>query len=274
MTDSSPDVYGVIGHPVGHSRSPFIHGVFARQTAQNMVYRLHDVLPNDFAPHVGHFFASGGLGLNVTVPHKPAAVEIADALTPRAQRARAVNTLAMQLNRILGDNTDGVGLVRDLCDNNAVVVANRRVLILGAGGATRGILEPLLQLEPEEITIANRTVERAHALAKEFEDLGKVRAFGFHEIPKRPYDVIINATSAALHGQMPDITPAIVDGASVCYDLSYAKDRTPFQKWCLEQRCSRAIGGLGMLVEQAAESFFLWRGIRPDTAPVLAALGV
>ncbi len=273
MTDSTPDAYGVIGHPVRHSRSPFIHGLFARQTAQHMVYRLHDIVPDLFATYVGKFFAEGGLGLNVTVPHKPAAVQLADALTPRAQRAGAVNTLAMQAGQILGDNTDGVGLIRDLCDNQMVVVANRRLLILGAGGATRGILEPLLQMEPEEIMIANRTVERAHGLAAAFTDLGKVRACGFSELPRRPYDAIINATSAGLFGEAPDLSSRIIDGGTVCYDLSYSKDTTPFLDWCQSQGAGKCIAGLGMLVEQAAESFFLWRGVRPDTAPVLAALG-
>jgi shikimate dehydrogenase len=268
-----PDQYGVVGHPVAHSWSPFIHGMFARQTGEQLVYRLHDVLPQDFRPYVLDFFSRGGRGLNVTVPHKVAAAELANELTPRAERAVAVNTLAIQRdNRILGDNTDGAGLVHDLRDNLSVNLAGRRVLIVGAGGATRGVVAPLLVLRPAELVIANRTAERAHAFAADFQDLGAVRGCGFDDLGDVAYDVIINATSASLAGEVPAIPASVVKSDSLCYDMAYSKGDTPFLKWAKETGCARAVQGWGMLVEQAAESFQLWRGVRPQTRPVLEAL--
>src|SRR5262249_11804710 len=189
------DRYGVAGHPVGHSWSPFIHGLFARDTGQDMSYRLYDFTPAEFEPRVRDFFTLGGRGLNVTVPHKIAAVQIASQLTPRATHAGAVNTLALQKNgKILGDNTDGTGLVRDLCDNLGLVIIRRRVLIIGAGGATRGVIAPLLALEPSVIIIANRTAQRAQDMANAFAKLGSVRGSGFDDVPDGPFDLIINAT--------------------------------------------------------------------------------
>jgi shikimate dehydrogenase len=270
---AQPDQYGVIGHPVAHSWSPFIHGMFARQTGESVVYRLHDVLPQDFRAYVLEFFSRGGRGLNVTVPHKVAAAELANELTPRAERAMAVNTIAVQRdNRLLGDNTDGAGLVHDLRDNLSVNLAGRRVLIVGAGGATRGVVAPLLVLRPAELVIANRTAERARAFAADFNDLGAVQGCGFDELGGQTYDVIINATSASLAGEVPAIPASVIGSDSLCYDMAYSKGDTPFLKWSREQGCTRAFQGWGMLVEQAAESFQLWRGVRPQTAPVLEAL--
>jgi shikimate dehydrogenase len=267
------DQYGVIGHPVAHSWSPFIHGMFARQTGEQLVYRLHDVEPQDFRSYVLDFFSRGGRGLNVTVPHKVAAAELANQLTPRAERAAAVNTLAIQRdNRILGDNTDGAGLVHDLRDNLALNLAGHRILIVGAGGATRGVVAPLLVLRPAELVIANRTAERAHAFAADFKDLGNVRGCGFDDLGDDPYDLIINATSASLAGEVPAISTSVIKGDSVCYDMAYSKGDTPFLKWAKENGCAAAVQGWGMLVEQAAESFQLWRGARPQTRPVLEAL--
>jgi shikimate dehydrogenase len=267
-----PDRYGVVGHPVSHSRSPFIHGIFARQTEQNLVYRLYDVGPDDFHAFCTQFFGTGGRGLNVTVPHKAAAATFADELTPRAARAGAVNTLAKRPGGVLGDNTDGAGLVRDLVQNLSLTLERARILILGAGGATRGILAPLLEQQPEEIVIGNRSAERAQGLAGIFGDLGRVRGCGFDDLPQRPFDVILNATSAGLSGMMPAITSAVVSAATTCYDLSYGKGATPFVNWARENGCAQAVEGWGMLVEQAAESFELWRGVRPETAPVLSLL--
>ncbi len=272
MEESPPDRYGVVGFPVAHSRSPFIHGMFARQTAQNMEYRLYEIPPVAFRTEVAKFFAEGGSGLNVTVPHKTAAADFATELTSRAERAGAVNTLAMQDGRILGDNTDGAGLVRDLQDNLQIEVRGKRVLILGAGGATRGIIAPLLELGLDALVVANRTVERARDLVSPFSDLGKVRGCGFGDLPLRPFDLVINATSAGLGGELPKVNAAVIGPLSICYDLSYAKTDTPFVKWAWNQGCARAVEGWGMLVEQAAESFTLWRGVRPATAPVLAVL--
>ncbi len=269
---SALDRYGVVGHPVSHSLSPFIHAMFARETGQAMSYRPFDVRPEDFETRVREFFADGGLGLNVTLPHKVAAAELADELTERAAHAASVNTLAFEDGRLLGDNTDGAGLVRDLCDNLGVVITNRRMLIIGAGGATRGILAPLLGLEPTAVVIANRTPERAAALAAAFADLGVTQGAGFEDIAPEPFDVIINATSASLSGDIPPIPAEAIGPDSVCYDLAYGRAASAFVQWATRLGCARAEQGLGMLVEQAAESFRLWRGVRPATTQVLAAL--
>jgi shikimate dehydrogenase len=267
------DRYGVVGHPVGHSWSPFIHGLFARDTGQAMSYRLYDFTPEEFAARVREFFTQGGRGLNITVPHKIAAVEIASALTTRATHAGAVNTLAMQKDgTILGDNTDGAGLVRDLCDNLGLVIIRRRILIVGAGGATRGVIAPLLALEPAQVLIANRTPERAQDLAQVFAKLGPVQAVGIRDITGGPFDLIINATSASLSGDLPPMSNSVVGTETVCYDMAYGKTDTPFVLWSLKHGCARAVQGWGMLVEQAAESFRVWRGMKPGTASVLTAL--
>jgi shikimate dehydrogenase len=266
------DQYGVVGHPVGHSLSPFIHGMFARETGQDMAYRLYDVAPGDFHDRVREFFAAGGRGLNITLPHKIAAVDLAQELTPRAAHAAAVNTLAVRDEGILGDNTDGAGLVRDLCDNLGLVITHRRVLIIGAGGATRGILGALLELLPALIVVANRTPERATALAAAFTDLGTVRGVSFGELEREPFDLIVNATSASLSGDIPPIPATALGPQTVCYDLAYGRGANAFLNWARAQGCARALQGWGMLVEQAAESFNLWRGVRPATAYVLAAL--
>ncbi|MBV8973880.1 MAG: shikimate dehydrogenase [Sinobacteraceae bacterium] len=272
MNSPAVDQYGVFGHPVGHSLSPFIHGVFARDTAQQMSYRAYDVTPEEFTGRVQQFFADGGRGLNITLPHKIAAVEVAQELTARAAHAAAVNTLAWQEDGLLGDNTDGVGLVHDLCDNLGLIVTQRRLLILGAGGATRGVLAPLLGLEPAIVVIANRTPERAEALAAAFADLGVTQGVGFAYVGDTPFDLIINATSASLSGDIPPIPPGAIGRQTVCYDLAYGRSAMAFVRWAKEAGCATAVQGLGMLVEQAEESFRLWRGVRPQTAPVIAAL--
>jgi shikimate dehydrogenase len=272
---NAPDQYGVVGHPISHSWSPFIHGLFAKQTEQSLVYRLYDVAPENFRMQVLEFFTRGGRGLNVTVPHKEAAAEFANELTMRADRAGAVNTLILNIDHsVLGDNTDGHGLVTDLTRNLGLGIANERLLILGAGGATRGVVEPLLSLGPTELVIANRTAERAVNLASLFSDLGAVRGCGFEDVGDEPFDVIINATAAGLSGSVPDVAGSVVGSHTVCYDMSYSRSATPFVTWAVEQGCARAHKGWGMLVEQAAESFTLWRGVRPDTEPVFAALGI
>jgi shikimate dehydrogenase len=202
-----------------------------------------------------------------------AAAELANELTPRAERAGAVNTLLLKRdNRLLGDNTDGAGLVHDLRDNLGVQLGNRRVLIVGAGGATRGVIAPLMVLRPAQLVIANRTAERAQGFAAAFADLGPVRGCGFEEIGFEAFDLVINATSASLRGELPAIPHSVIQPETVCYDMAYGRSETPFLKWAREHGCERAFQGWGMLVEQAAESFQLWRGVRPQTAPVLAAL--
>ena len=268
------DQYGVVGHPVSHSWSPFIHGMFAKTTAQNLVYRLFDISPENFRRDVLKLFAGGVRGLNITLPHKQAAAELVNELTARAARAQAVNTIAFfEDTTLLGDNTDGAGLTSDLERNLRIELGQKRLLILGAGGAVRGVLGPLLEREFGEVMIANRTSHRAQALAAEFADAGEIGACGFADLRGPAYDLIINATSAGLQGDMPFLPAGIVGSATVCYDMSYARGDTPFTRWAKSLHAARAAKGWGMLVEQAAESFLLWRGIRPNTQPVLEALG-
>lgn len=247
--------------------------MFARKTGHALSYRLYDFVPEEFAARVRDFFMRGGKGLNITLPHKVAALALAATLTTRATHAGAVNTLAVQKNgSLLGDNTDGAGLVRDLCDNLGLTVTRRRLLIIGAGGATRGVLAPLLALEPAQLVVANRTAARAQALAETFAPLGPVTGTGFDELAGPPFDLIINATSASLSGEMPAVPAQVVGPDSICYDMAYSKTQTAFTQWANQQGCARAHQGWGMLVEQAAESFRVWRGIRPETTAVLAAL--
>jgi shikimate dehydrogenase len=273
MAGMSSDRYGVVGHPVAHSWSPFIHGLFARDTGQSLSYRLFDFTPQEFEARVRDFFTLGGRGLNVTVPHKIAAVDIAGEVTTRAAHAGAVNTLAAQKDgTILGDNTDGAGLMRDLCDNLGLVIIRRRILLIGAGGATRGVLAPLLALEPAEVVIANRTAERAQALANAFSKLGPIQGVGIRYVSGGAFDLVINATSASLSGELPAVPSSVVGPETVCYDMAYGKADTPFMRWALDLGCARAFQGWGMLVEQAAESFRIWRGVKPSTASVLTAL--
>jgi shikimate dehydrogenase len=270
---SAPDRYAVIGHPIAHSRSPQIHALFAQQTHQSMTYSALDVLPRDLAPQVREFFAAAGRGLNVTVPHKQAVLALTADLSARARTAGAANTILRDAaGNLIADNTDGAGLVRDLTHNLHIGVRAQRVLLLGAGGAARGILAPLLELQPRELVIANRSVERALALASEFAPLGALRGAGFGELEGLSFDLIINATSASLQQEVPALPPGMIGAATICYDLAYASGDTRFTRWAREHGVAQAHMGLGMLVEQAAESFYLWRGVRPDTAPVLSVL--
>lgn len=266
------DRYGVFGNPIGHSKSPLIHGMFAAQTGEQLVYDALLAPLDDFAGYARAFFETGKGG-NVTVPFKEQAFRLADALSERARRAGAVNTLKkLEDGRLLGDNTDGAGLVRDLTVNAGLDLSGKRILLLGAGGAARGVLEPILAERPQSLTIANRTVEKAEQLAHEFADLGPVAACGFDWISES-VDLIINGTSASLAGELPPIAPSLIQpGHTVCYDMMYAKEPTAFNRWAAERGAACCIDGLGMLVEQAAEAFHLWRGVRPDSTPVLAEL--
>lgn len=271
--DIKADQYGVVGHPVAHSWSPFIHGMFAKECEQNLVYRLYDIDPVDFRRETLRLFTSGVKGLNVTLPHKASAAELVNDMTPRATRAQAVNTILLQKdNSLLGDNTDGIGLIRDLRDNLELELENKRILILGAGGATRGILAPLIETQPSALVIANRTPERARNLAAAFADICDIHACEFKKVAGPPYDLIVNATSASLQGQMPEMPAGLVSEESVCYDLAYGRGHTPFTLWAKSLYAARVCKGWGMLVEQAAESFFLWRGVRPSTHSILEAL--
>ncbi|MDD2047247.1 shikimate dehydrogenase [Pseudomonas putida] len=266
------DQYVVFGNPIGHSKSPLIHRLFADQTGQQLEYSTLLAPLDDFSMCAQGFFKQG-LGANVTVPFKEEAFRLVDSLTSRAKRAGAVNTLSKLADGTLqGDNTDGAGLVRDLTVNAGVQLSGKRILLLGAGGAVRGVLEPLLAHNPASLVIANRTVEKAEQLAREFADLGPVAASGFSWL-QEPVDLIINATSASLAGELPPISASLIEpGKTVCYDMMYGKEPTPFCRWASEHKAAKVLDGLGMLAEQAAEAFFIWRGIRPDTAPVLDEL--
>jgi len=264
-----------MGYPVAHSRSPVIHRLFALQTGQDLQYELLQVSPEKLETAIRQFQRTGGKGLNVTVPHKSEVVRLVDHLSDRAATAGAVNTLTFRDSEIYGDNTDGFGLLRDLAVNLDINLEGANILILGAGGATRGIVGPLLEMEPASLRIANRTVGKAEALAEHFKNLGPVFACRFDAVPVMPpYDLIINATSAGLHGETPPYPAAAVSADTVCYDLSYGLSPTPFSAWAREHGAARSIMGWGMLVEQAAESFRIWRNVRPDTAPVLKQMTI
>ncbi|WP_300723218.1 shikimate dehydrogenase [Pseudomonas sp.] len=266
------DRYVVFGNPIGHSKSPVLHRLFAEQTGQVMQYDALLAPLDDFAGCAKAFFQQGR-GANVTVPFKEDAYRLADHLTERAQRAGAVNTLSQLADgTLLGDNTDGAGLVRDLTVNAGFSLKGKRILIVGAGGAVRGALEPLLLEGPACITVANRTVDKAELLAELFSDLGPVVASGFDWLCE-PVDLIINATSASLAGELPAIDSRLIEpGKTFCYDMMYGNEPTPFCTWAREHGAGQVMDGLGMLAEQAAEAFYLWRGVRPDTAPALAQL--
>ena len=259
------DHYAVIGNPIKHSKSPLIHTHFAAQTKQNMDYvRLLAPL-DDFRQSVLDFRAQGGKGLNVTVPFNLEAYALADHLTPRAQRAGAVNTLVFQEDgSIQGENTDGVGLVRDLTQQH-VTLKNANILLLGAGGAVRGVLAPLLAERPANLTIANRNAERAQQLAHDFADLGSIHGCGYDELKDKNFTVIINGTSASLSGELPPLPDNLLTQGGVVYDMAYGTEPTAFQRWGEAHGASKALDGLGMLLEQAAESFYVWRGVRPNT---------
>lgn len=271
------DRYAVIGNPVAHSKSPLIHAAFARQTGQSMTYEALLAPLDGFAATVAEFRREGGCGLNVTVPFKLAAYALTQRHTPRAAAAGAANTLVFDARGMLADNTDGVGLVRDLTHNLATPLGGRRILLLGAGGAARGAVLPLLEQRPARLTIANRTTAKADALIELFRDHASdadvdLDASSFAALAGGEFDIIINATAASLSGQLPDLPNALYASATLAYDMMYAPDDTPFMATARRSGAGRIADGLGMLVEQAAESFFAWRGVRPDTRPVLASL--
>ena len=262
------DRYAVIGHPVAHSKSPWIHAEFARQTRQDLEYLRIEAPLDGFERVVDEFRAAGGRGANVTLPFKALAFRYCgSALSERARVAEAANTLLFDAAGARGDNTDGVGLLRDLTLNLGCAPAGRRVLLIGAGGAAQGVLAPLLEAAPRRLVLANRTADKACALARRF---GAAAGGGFEDIGGEQFDLVINATSAGLAGEAPPLAAAAFAPGAFAYDMVYGRD-TPFL--ALARSAGAATSdGLGMLVEQAAESFLLWRGVRPETAPVLAAL--
>ncbi len=266
------DRYAVIGNPIAHSKSPLIHGLFAEQTGQAMSYERILAPLDGFRDAVMRFRAEGGRGMNVTVPFKLEAFALAHTLSERAARAGAVNTLIFHADGVIeGDNTDGAGLVRDLLRQGAKI-AGARVLLLGAGGAVRGVLAPLLAERPARLVIANRTAGKAAQLALDFTDLGTITGCGFDALAGLSFDLVINGTSASLSGELPPLPDGLLAPGAVAYDMAYGSEPTPFQRWAEAHGAKLALDGLGMLAEQAAESFLRWRGMRPDTAPVRVAL--
>lgn len=273
--DYTVDRYGVMGYPVSHSRSPVIHRLFALQTGQDIQYELLQVAPRKLETAIRQFQRTGGKGLNITVPHKSEVTRLVDHLSERASTAGAVNTLVFRDQDIVGDNTDGIGLMRDLLVNLRLDLTDANILILGAGGATRGIVAPLLDAGPKSITIANRTLSKARLLAEHFSTMGDVKALRFNEVrPSAPYDFVINATSAGVKGEIPPYPAAAISDRTFCYDLSYGLTPTPFSSWAARRGAAHSVMGWGMLVEQAAESFLIWRGVRPDTQKVLRQISI
>lgn len=268
------DRYVVIGYPIAHSKSPAIHQAFAAQTGQDLRYDTLLSPLDDFAGTWQAFRAAGGRGANVTVPFKEEAWALCQQLSHRARLAGAVNTLSLTATgELLGDNTDGLGLVQDICVNAGWSLAHKRVLVLGAGGAARGVIQPLLAAGVSTLWIANRSVEKAQTLAALFAQGGAVQALALADLSQvhEPVDVIINATSASLHGERLVLPGSLVHADTVAYDMMYGRD-TAFLQWAREHGVQHRRDGLGMLVEQAAEAFFIWRGVRPHTQEILRAL--
>lgn len=265
------DKYAVFGNPVTHSRSPQIHSAFAAATGEDISYEKQLVAIDDFEAAADRFFSEGGKGLNITVPFKQEAYSYAARLTPRARRAGAVNTLLMEQDgTVTGDTTDGVGMVTDIVQNLGWQIRAKRVLVLGAGGAVRGVLEPLLAEHPQHVVIANRTVEKALQLSKGFAEMGYILGCGLDMLPGQEFDLVINGTSTSLTGDMPPLPDDLITADGACYDMMYGAEPTPFMAWGQRLGASTA-DGLGMLVEQAAESFSIWRGVKPETAAVIEA---
>lgn len=265
------DRYTVFGNPIGQSKSPFIHTLFARQTNQQMTYTAELAPIDGFKAAVETFFAEQGRGCNVTVPFKEEAYLFATQLTERAKLAGAVNTLKkLDDGIVLGDNTDGEGLVQDLLQHR-VILENARILLIGAGGAARGVIKSLLDQRPAQLVITNRTYSKAEQLAQLFASYGNIAAIAMDQV-EEPFDVIINSTSASLSGDLPAISSSIFSGKTQVYDMMYGQGLTCFNQWALEQGVAQAYDGLGMLVGQAAESFMLWRGLRPGTKQILREL--
>jgi shikimate dehydrogenase len=267
-----PDYYAVIGNPIAHSKSPWIHAEFSRQTGQDVRYEALLAPLDGFTAAVAHFRERGGKGMNVTVPFKREAYAISHGLTKRAHAAGAVNTLTFTDDEILGDNTDGVGFMQDILVNLGFSVTAKRVLLMGAGGAARGVILPLLERAPGMLAIVNRTRGKADELRQQFSSAGNIVSGDYADIRGETFDLVINATSSSLHGQLPVLPTGIFARESMAYDMVYGDGRSIFLQFATQHGASRLADGIGMLVEQAAESFFLWRGIKPVTEPVIEML--
>lgn len=266
------DIYAVIGNPVSHSLSPIIQTMFAKQTQQNLKYIAIEAPLDKFFDTFTIFRSQGGKGCNVTVPFKQQAWDIVNKYSERAEQAKAVNTIVINSDNLFGDNTDGFGLMRDLTLNLNVSLKQAQILILGAGGAVRGMLGPLLAEQPSLVRIANRTAKKAVELATEFSPFGKIFGGGFDEVGQQQFNLIINATSAGLHYEELNLPASLIHPDVICYDISYQHKVTHFLKWAQKLGAKKCFNGVGMLVEQAAESFYLWRNVRPDTKPILEYL--
>ena len=267
------DRYAVIGNPIAHSKSPLIHAEFARQTGHDISYTAILATHDSFVGAVSDFIAKDGKGMNVTVPFKEQAWKyLATDIAPRATSARAVNTLIFEDGKIIGDNTDGMGLLRDIECNLGIPVAGRRVLLMGAGGAARGVLPELLSRYPAALNIVNRNMDRARELKDRFAASGNLSVTEYSGLSGSQFDLVINATSSSLNNDLPPLPKGIFGAGALAYDLMYSKELTPFLKFAQSQGAAKLADGFGMLVEQAAESFLIWRGVRPDTRPVIAML--
>lgn len=266
------DRYAVIGHPISHSKSPLIHGIFAKSTAQDIDYIPIDSPLGEFRRSVEAFRREGGRGMNVTAPFKLEAYELADSLHQRARLAGAVNAMKFDEDGVAADNFDGLGLLHDIQHNLGLSLKAKRVLLLGAGGAARGALLPFIEQEPACLVIANRTVARAHGLAAQVDGAVPVTGVGFDDLGGERFDVVVNATSASLRGELPPLSPAVFGSECLAYELAYGKGLTPFLRLAQNAGVRRLADGVGMLVEQAAASFAWWRGMRPDTRPVIDRL--
>lgn len=265
--------YAVVGNPVAHSKSPQIHRLFAEQTGEDVQYEKYQVEADEFDTFVTEFFAAGGGGLNVTLPHKQAAFELARQKSTQTDLAKAANTLWLNSDgELQAENTDGSGLVNDLQKNNQFSIADKHVLMLGAGGAARGALAALVAEKPASILVLNRTLARAEALQSDFAPIFELQTGSYDATPDQQYELVINATAMSIAGEVPAISPHFLAPGCCCYDMMYGDEKTAFMLWAEQQGAQMVLDGLGMLVEQAAESFYLWRGVKPQTADVIAAL--
>ena len=265
--------YAVLGNPIQHSKSPQIHTLFSEQTGIALEYQAIEVPINEFASYVKLFSSQGGKGLNITVPFKEDAYSLCTTLTDRAELSGSVNTLRFDNDmNIYGDTTDGQGLLNDLVANHNIRLEDKSILILGAGGTVKSILERLLEQKTKEIIIVNRTISRAKDLEKKFGKKNCVRAYSYNDLPNHSFDIIINGTSLSLSAEIPPISKTNINENTFCYDLMYSDKETAFTKWAIENGALKATDGLGMLVEQAAESFMFWHGTKPDTMPIIKVL--
>ena len=273
MSENKIDRYAVFGNPISHSKSPQIHSLFAEQTEQDLIYTAELAEVENFEEAVKSFVKNNGKGINITVPFKQQAWQLATQRSSRAERAGAVNTIIVKDDgSYFGENTDGVGIVRDLSNNHQIELKQKKILILGAGGAVRGVIEPIMKKNPAELVIANRTVEKAIQLAKDFSDLGKISGCGFDALEGQSFDLVINGTSASLHGDLPPLPDNLFTENACAYDMMYAAKPTVLMDWASQHGAAKVFDGLGMLVEQAAESFNLWRGVQPEAKPVIDAI--